>query len=272
MKKYLALSILIAIFSYFSFFELVDYKNANNAKNAYISGDYEKAISYYGKLKSKEAKFNQANAFYKLNDFNKTIEILNELNLDTLEFEKLHNLGNSFAKLNKIDEGIDAYEKALMIKDDNDTRYNLELLKSLKKKQVEKENEEKEEKENQDSNKTPKDNDKKDDQSTNSKQKQSQSNKTPKKNKSEKQDETDDNSDEHDMKNQQDSNKHKDSNKKKEDEEKLNSQKNVAKLNEKSVNIEEKKWQKLLDERDGIQTLIVPFNKKEDENEEIKPW
>jgi len=55
-----------------------------------------------------------------------------------LEFEKYANMGNTLAHLKKIDEAIKAYEKALKIKEDKDVRFNLELLKKLKKNQTRK--------------------------------------------------------------------------------------------------------------------------------------
>jgi len=55
-----------------------------------------------------------------------------------LEAKKLHNVGNSYAKLGEIDRAIKAYKDALKVKFDEDTKYNLDLLKEKKEEQKQK--------------------------------------------------------------------------------------------------------------------------------------
>ncbi len=53
------------------------------------------------------------------------------------EATRLHNIGNSQFQKKEWDKAIETYEKALELKEDEDTRFNLELAKKQKKKEEE---------------------------------------------------------------------------------------------------------------------------------------
>ncbi len=115
-----------------------DFVTLKQAKEAYAKGEYEKAARLYEKVAgegSDEAKFNAGDALYKAGDYAGALKMYEKVSSKKLEFEKLHNMGNCYARLKKIDKGIEAYEKALKIKEDKETRFNLELLKRLKQNQ-----------------------------------------------------------------------------------------------------------------------------------------
>jgi len=141
-KKVVAL-LFAAIFLNAGVFDFVTLKKA---KEAYEKGEYKKAASLYEKIAeegSVEAKFNAADALYKSGDYKSALKLFESVDSPALKFEKLHNIGNCYAKLGEIDKGIEAYEEALKIKSDKDTRFNLELLKKLKQKQKRKQQEKK---------------------------------------------------------------------------------------------------------------------------------
>ena len=151
MKRILIFLMMIAVLSNASMFDFSYIKKANEA---YKKGDFNKAASYYQKIDkpNDEVRFNLADSYYKMKQYKKAAEIYKNIKDEKLQFKKLHNLGNCYANLKKIDEGIKAYEKALKIKEDKDTRYNLELLKKMKKRQKNKKN--KNQKQNKNNKKT----------------------------------------------------------------------------------------------------------------------
>ncbi len=120
---------------------VLDFVTLKEAKEAYEKGEYKKAASLYEKIAkegSDEARFNAADALYKAGDYKGALKMFESVDSSELKFEKLHNMGNCYAKLGEINKGIKAYEEALKIKEDKDTRFNLELLKKLKQKWQEK--------------------------------------------------------------------------------------------------------------------------------------
>ena len=63
--------------------------------------DYEKAAQHYQEMKTTNV---------------------------TLEYERLHNLGNAFYKLGRLDEAVKAYQDALLLREEPATRFNLEYI------------------------------------------------------------------------------------------------------------------------------------------------
>ncbi len=249
MRKFL----LIFIISISAFASILDFKYINAAKEAYQNGDYKKAIENYLKVEDKNDKilFNLADSYYKAKEYEKAFRLYREIKDKNLEFKKLHNMGNTLAHLGKIDEAIRAYEKALKIKEDKDTRFNLELLKKMKKNQKKKQN------------------------NKNNKQKQNKNNQknNNKQNKNSNQN----------NKNKKDQNK---SNKENSKENKNNKQKNQNKGKKNKQlkpkpnlkpapisDMEVRKYEKMLNKR-GVNTLLLPLNTKGERKYEnnINPW
>ncbi len=116
---------------------LLDFVSLQKAQKAYRQGDYEQAARIYEKLapaKGDAAWLDAGDAWYKKGDYAKAAKAYEKVKDPSLAFQKWHNLGNTYAHMGQIDQGIAAYEKALRIKDDPDTRHNLQLLKQLKRK------------------------------------------------------------------------------------------------------------------------------------------
>ena len=231
---------------------LLDFSYLGDAKKAYEAKEYTKAGELYSQVEGDEAKFNQADALYREKKYKEAIEAYESISDPKLEAKKLHNIGNSYAQMKKIDKAIESYEKALNIADDEDTKFNLELLKKKKKEQ---------EKKKQDKNKDQK---KKDDKE---KDKDKKDQKQDDKNKSD-QDKKDKQKSEEEKRKEQEK---KDQAKK--EEEKRKQQAQMAEQNKTQPpisNMEERKWQKMLNQK-GVNTLMIPLNKGAKQNE-TNPW
>lgn len=237
---------------------LFDFMTVNKAKEAYENKEYQKAEKFYQNLEGDEARFNEADALYHQKKYKEALEKYETIKSDKLTFQKLYNMGNSYAQMKKIDEGIDAYEKALKIKKDSNLEHNLELLKKKKKEQEKKKKENKKDKKNQkDKNQKnqKKDSDKKGD-------------------KSKKEDEAKE-KEKQKAKKEKESQKEKEAKKAKEDK-KDKKDKNASKPQEAKKdtpisNVEERKWQKMLNKR-GVNTLMIPLPNKGEKRNETNPW
>lgn len=240
---------------------LFDFRALDQAQEAYNEGNYSKAIEAYATLEDKndEVLYDEANSHYKLKEYEKAKELYASISKRTLAFKKWHNLGNCHAQLGTFDEGIKAYEEALKIKEDEDTRFNLELLKKKKKEQDKKEK--KDDKNKKDSDKeNNKEQDKKESDKTDKDKKSEEQKKEDEKKKQDKEKQ------EEDKKNDE---KKKDNEKKKSDEEKTKAESQMKK--EPISDKELRKYQKMLDQR-GINTLMVPLETKGEDSDELKPW
>ena len=104
-KNKLSSIVLICLFSFvntkLNASSILDFNTIKEATQAYETKDYNKASNKFEKLDSDEYRdYNLANSFYKTNDFDKAINLYENIkssNYD-LEFKRLHNLGNSYAK------------------------------------------------------------------------------------------------------------------------------------------------------------------------------
>ncbi|HHC11352.1 MAG TPA: tetratricopeptide repeat protein [Campylobacterales bacterium] len=249
MKKVLISLTLLTIFSEAS---LLDFSYLDKAKEAYSKKDYAKAYELYSKVDSGEARFNQADALYRQKKYKEALSEYQSISDKNLEFKKLHNIGNCYANLNNIDEAIKSYEDALKIKEDKDTRFNLELLKKKKKKQEKK--------------------NKKDDKKNQDQKKNDKNNKDNKSDKKKEENQKDKKSQEDKKKNQENKKKSQEAKKKKEEEQKKQVQ--MAKQDKKQppiTDMEERKWQKMLNKK-GVNTLMLPLNNKEHKRDETNPW
>ena len=242
---------------------LLDFKYIKDAKSAYLSGDYKRAEELYSKIEKDEAKFNLGDSLYREGKYREAIEVFNSISNKKLEAKKLHNIGNSYAKLGEIEKAIKAYKDALKIKFDKDTKYNLDLLKKKKEEQKKKQKQSQDQNKQQDKNKKDS-KDKKDNQNKNRKNKDNNN--------------TDSKSN---QKNKPKPTPNPTSNKKQEQNKNKNKKENNS-TDAKSFatpppisNMEERKWQRLLNRR-GINSLMLEIdnkNRKRGENiDEINPW
>ena len=235
---------------------LLDFSYLNEAKEAYKDKNYSKAQNLYGKIDNNEAKFNQADSLYRQKKYQEAIDLYNTINEPKLEAKKLHNIGNSYAQMKKFDDAIKSYKKALEISSDSDTKFNLDLLKKKK------EEKKKKEKKNKDNKKDKKESDDKKNQKDKEENKKNQEKKESNNKKSQEE-----------KKKKEEEQKKKD--KKAQEKEKKQKEKQ-GKMGEENKtqppisNMEERKWQKMLNQR-GVKTLMIPLNKG-DKHNETTPW
>lgn len=125
----------------------------------YSDSSYNEAEMQYRKSLEKDqdyfnASFNLADAIYKQERYEESSALFEALKDNTTNKEELakvcHNLGNSLAKEQKLDEAIEAYKDALRANPkDNDTRHNLAKI-TQQKQQQEQENQDKKEQDKED--------------------------------------------------------------------------------------------------------------------------
>jgi Ca-activated chloride channel family protein len=140
----------IALFPLFLVAGLMDFATISEAQEAYKQRDYNKSVHLLESLKkdSPSYYYDLGNSYYKAKNYSKAIEAYKRAKGEGVdEHSRLHNLGNSYFKSKKLKEAVVAYETALKIKDDAQTKYNLELTKKLleqkKKKKAQKQNQNK---------------------------------------------------------------------------------------------------------------------------------
>ncbi|NOU59191.1 tetratricopeptide repeat protein [Marinifilum caeruleilacunae] len=124
--------------------------------------EYRKALDK--KVNSYEAGFNLGDALYKQKKYEEALKQFQTLAVNEKDPEKLghlfHNMGNTLLESKKIDESIEAYKQSLRYNPNSqETKYNLEYARQMKKKQEE---EQKKQDQNKDQNQDQKDQDKKD--------------------------------------------------------------------------------------------------------------
>ncbi len=151
---------------------IFDFLDLKEAKEAYTAGDFEKSAKIYENYaqstKDPHGDYNEANALYKQGKYTQALEAYERANFTDKENQakKLANMGNAHTKLatqEELQKALKAYEESLKIKEDKQTRENLEEVKKFleKQKQEEKKKENKDDqkkgnKKNQDSKKNEK--------------------------------------------------------------------------------------------------------------------
>jgi Ca-activated chloride channel family protein len=223
---------------------LFDFLDIYQAKKSYEKQEFYEAEKSFSKLDSNQAKYNQANMLYRQEKFKEALKLYQSIKGFSTEYEhkRLHNIGNSYAQLGKIDEAIESYEEALKVKEDEDTRANLELMKKMQKEQKSK-----------DSKDQDKEEDKQDSKEEEKKEKEKKEEKEEKKEK----------------KDEEKKSKKKDEGKNKKESDKKDTQESQAKLQEGQKNISEaeaKKWEHKMDSREF---KTKPLELKKGEKNEI---
>jgi Ca-activated chloride channel family protein len=255
-QRLLILSLPIALSA-----SLLDFRLLNQAQEAYQEGNYTATLNAYKQIdnKSDEIRYDQANSHYKLGAYDQALKLYKSIKKPQLTFRKWHNMGNCYAQLGRLDEGINAYEEALKIQEDKDTRFNLELLKKRKKEQEQK----RKDKNQQNKNQNKKDQD------------QKQQNKNQKENKDQdqkQQNQKDKNQQKKDQKDQEQKQQNQKDQKEKNQQEKNRQPSAQQPIKKEPISDRElRKYQKMLDRR-GINTLMLPLKTKGEQNEELKPW
>jgi len=254
---------------------IFDFKTIDKANESYKNKEYKEATKNYEKIaNTSEANYNLANSLYKEGKYKEALaKYKNVVTSDQdLEYKKLHNMGNSFVKLNDLENAKKMYENTLKIKEDKETRENLDIvqkmLDKIKKqqnkqdkkqddKQKDKKDKNKEEDKNKDQNKNKKNNQEQDN-------KENQENKNQDKKKSENQKKNKEN---------QNNNSNKEKDEKKNKEQNKNDNKNLQEQKIKPQEIsdlEEKKWLgKIQDKKTPV---LLKKVKTKNEDTSSNPW
>jgi len=128
------------------FADWFNFQTINRAKKAYEEGDFKRSARLFSTLEIDDStvRYNQANALYKAGEYDQALKIYKGLK-GVNEADRLYNMGNCYFQKNAFESAIKSYEMALKIKDDTDTRYNLELAKKKKCEQNQKKQQKKKE-------------------------------------------------------------------------------------------------------------------------------
>lgn len=268
---------------------VTDFHTLQKAKEAYEGGNYTEASAHYAEVKDKneQARFNYADALYKAKQYGDAAKVFSTITDPALKQQALHNLGNSLALSGKTDEAIQAYEASLKLGDDEDTRYNLELLKKQQQQDQKQQNDKNDQKDKQDQKDQQ---DQKSDQQQKEQQNRDQQNKNGQQNQQDQKAQND--QQKQDQHGKQNENKNDDGQDAKEKHSKSEQQKKQhsaeAKQDEKRdeaqqaeaqaamaepiSDMEERKYNKMLDKR-GIKTLMIPLSGKgAPRDDETTPW
>ena len=252
---------------------LGDFKILKTAKQEYKNKEYKKAISSYQKIKSSnERNYNLANSFYKDENYKQAIKLYEKIITKDkeLEYKKLHNMGNSHVKNNNLQKAKELYEKALKLKDDKQTKENLEAVNKALEKQKSKDDN-KDSKDNKDNKK--KDQDKKQNNKNDKKEKDNK-NKDKKDNKKSDDKKKKDQDKKEKQSNDDKKNKNKDEKSKENEKKQASSKQSKSAIEEEISNMEEKKWMKSLqNKKSPIMLQKVKSGKNRESNINIdQPW
>ncbi|MEA2017161.1 MAG: VWA domain-containing protein, partial [Campylobacterota bacterium] len=112
--------------------EIFEFKNIEKANQLYNDKQYKDSSNEYRKISaSPQTLYNLANSLYKDKKYKEAIETYSKVvtTNEELESKKLHNIGNGYVNINNLEKAKEFYEKALKIKDDKQTKENLEMVK-----------------------------------------------------------------------------------------------------------------------------------------------
>jgi len=131
-----------------SYAGVLDFMDIKEAKSAYEHKDYDKSAKLYDDYAKSsnngQSYYNAGNALYKTKKYKEAIQNYEKakFNDKASRAKNLSNMGNAYVKMGKeknLKKAIESYESSLKIKDDKETRENLEAVKkALKKKKKQK--------------------------------------------------------------------------------------------------------------------------------------
>ena len=242
---------------------ILDFQTIRKAKEAYEKNDYDSAVNDYKEIPpSQQRDYNLANSLYKKGNFKEAIDLYKNIETEdsNLNFQRLHNLGNSYVKNKDLQNAKKSYEEALKIKNDPQTKENLDLVNKALKNKENQENKDNQDKQNnkdeqqKKDKKDKKDKNQKNDKQNNDKQKENKAddNKKSQKNK---------NKEQENKKEQNQNNKSKENNEKKKE----------AQIDKSQISdLEEKKWLKQIENQKSTSMLKKMESSKEDSSS--NPW
>ena len=263
---------------------VLDFMKLDEAKKAYDAKEYDKssqAYEEYAKRNSNaESYYNAANSLYKQEKYEESIKSYEKAGFvdDAKNAKKYSNIGNAYAKQSKpelLQKAVESYEASLKLKEDEDTRANLEAVKKALEEQKKQKKDDKDDKDKKNSK------DKKDDKN----KKDSKDKKEDDKKDGSKSDEKSKQDDKkEDSKESKENNETKTPEPKKEDLKELGknddnetkdskaSQSASASQDAKMSDEEEAKWLKELNQQKGAYLYMLNKENKNEEDSNEKPW
>ncbi len=284
-KKNIAVFLLIGLYCFPSKVDadIFNFQIIEKANQFYKDKKYNEASNEYRKLPTTAQSFyNLGDALYKEKKYQEALDTYSKVVTEDTELErkKLHNMGNSYVKLNDLQKAKEFYEKSLKIKEDKETRENLDIVN----KELEKQKEQ-----NKQQNKDNKDNKNQD--NKNKQDEQKENNQENKKENQENQQKNQQNKDQQnqDSKNQKDKDKQEKQNKQQQDKQEKNkndkkqesqsnqmanqTQENQSDLKKEEISqMEEKKWMEQLEKETTPILLRKANTQKESKTNDAKPW
>jgi Ca-activated chloride channel family protein len=248
--------------------DIFNFQTIQKANQLYEEKKYNEASNEYRRLPATaQSIYNLGDALYKEKKYQEALDTYSKVITEdkNLEQKKLHNIGNSYVKLNDLEKAKEFYEKSLKVKEDKKTRENLELVnkeleKQKKKNQQNKEDKKKEDKKKEKENKQD-DKDKKDQENSKQDKEKNQENKKENKQeqqkKQEKSEQTKSEKDKKAQSNQQAS--------------QAKQSKDALKKDEISQ-MEERKWMEQLEKQTTPILLRKANTQKESKTNDSKPW
>jgi len=284
-KYLLALMTTVTLFA-----GVMDFQTISNAQDAYRKGQYEKAAELFSSVANKndEARYDYANALYKSKQYASSIPEYKKISdKSILKAQALYNAGNAHAQLGQLDQAEQAYKNALKIAQDPglkaDIEHNLEVIKQERKKDKDQQKDQNKKSSDKDQEKNGNDQDQQknqNDQKQNSNdQNQQNENSDSKQQSNPKEGENSSgqpqqghSSSHSEMEQQKEAQGAAQSSESRENEEESQAAQGEAKMAEPISDMEERKYNKILDKR-GIKTLMIPLESKgEPRNDETTPW
>ncbi len=217
---------------------LFEFENIKNGNEYYQKKEFTKAADEYRQItQTPQSFYNLANSLYKDKKYKEAIDTYSKIVTDdiNLEYQKLHNIGNSFVMSNQLEKAKEFYEKALNLKNDKETKENLDMVNKELEKMKKDENKNQDNKKKQENDEKKQDNKKK--QENDEKKEQQENKKENKKNK-----------------------------------EKAGDGKPSEKKPQQNISdMEEKKWMKMLNEKQ-TPILLQKVETQKGANDESQPW
>jgi len=286
---------------------MLDFIDLKKAKEAYSKENYEESAklykSYAKSSNSADSYYNAANAYYKQKKYKEAIESYKKASFSKenkdAKAKNLSNMGNAYVKegaKKALEKAIDSYEKSLKIKEDKETRENLQEVKKLLKKQKQKSKDKNSDKKKDKDKKGNKNKDSKDGDKKKSDEKKEKSSDDKNKSKDQKDSskskaskDKEKNSDDMKSKKESDEKKEKSSDDKKKGEKKKKDDLKELKKDDKKDSkassssaqelqkqkmseTEEKKWIQQLNNNNSTYMYRLSHKKSKSENSEEKPW
>ncbi len=267
---------------------LLDFRTLPKAAEAYAYDRFDEAAELYESIENKDddLHYNLGNVYYKQNKYEKALGEYEQVSKEELKAKTLHNMGNTYYKMGQNDKAISSYKEALKLKEDEDTRKNLELAKKKKEEEQKKEEQNEPGKDGKpdtsDNNKTGKE-DPNGEQQGQKKDQDGQNKKDQKKDqngddaKQQNQDKNGDAKDDQQKKDQQEKEKREQQAKEEQKRDEEQSKEKQGEMKEGDAKedpisaMQERKYEKMLDKR-GIKTLMVPLKTEGAPHEETTAW